>query len=93
MSIKNGMNFNGYMIDGWICSCGEIFYNPGQAQRILLEIDLKKEKIRTKLGKIRSNLILRLPKDVERVLYLKKGDCVQIKIEDRGFKVETDVRK
>ncbi len=81
------MKFNEYVLDGWKCSCGEIYYNPEQAQKVLLLNKLKKEVIRARLGKIRSNLILRLPRDVERALSLEKGENVIIKVEDKGFKV------
>ena len=87
MKYVKGMQFNEYKIDGWKCSCGEIYYNPEQAQKILLLNKLKKETIRAKLGKIRSNLILRLPKDIERALNLEKGEDVIIKVEVNGFKI------
>lgn len=87
MKYVKGMKFNEYNIDGWKCSCGEIYYNPEQAQKILLLNKLKKEVIRAKLGKIRSNLILRLPKDIETALDLEKGEDVLIKVEDKGFKI------
>ncbi len=86
MEYIKGMKFNESIIDGWKCSCGEIYYNPEQAQKILLLNKLKKESIRARLGRVRSNLILRLPKDVENALNLKKGEEVLIKIEGRGFK-------
>ena len=81
------MEFNEYAIDGWKCSCGEIYYDPEQAQRILLLNKLKKETIKAKLGKIRSNLIVRLPKDVELALNLQKGNSVLIEIEGKGIKI------
>ena len=87
MKYVKGMKFNEYIIDGWKCSCGEIFYNPEQAQKILLLNKLKKAAIRAKLGKIRSNLILRLPKDVETALDLEKGEDVLITVEDKGMKI------
>lgn len=87
MKYVKGMKFNEYSIDGWKCSCGEIFYNPEQTQKILLLNKLKKEAIRAKLGKNRSNLILRLPKDVETALDLKQGKDVLIKVEDKGLKI------
>lgn len=87
MKYVKGMKFNEYKIDGWKCSCGEIYYSPEQAQKILLLNKLKKEVIRAKLGKIRSNLILRLPKDLENALNLEKGESVLIKVEDKGFKI------
>ena len=82
-----GMNFNEYNVDGWKCSCGEIYYNPEQAQKILLLNKLKKEIIRVKLGRIRSNLILRVPKELEHALDLEKGENVFIKIDGKGFRI------
>jgi len=87
MVFVKGINFNEYKIGGWKCSCGEIYYEPEQAQKILLLNKLKKETIRAKLGKIRSNLIVRLPKDLENALSLQKGEDVLIKVEDHGFRV------
>lgn len=87
MKYTKGIRFNEYTIDGWICHCGEIYYNPEQAQKILLLNKLKKEVIRAKLGKIRSNLILRLPKDVETALNLQQGEDVLIKVDKNGLKI------
>jgi len=87
MEFVKGMKFNEYSIDGWKCSCGEVYYEPEQAQKILLLNKLKKKKIRAKLGKIRSNLILRLPRDVESALDLQKGEEVLIQVEGKGFKI------
>ncbi len=79
--------FNEYKIDGWKCNCGEIIFNPEQAQRVLILNKLKKEVVKAKLGKIRSNLILRLPKDLETALNLRKGEDVILKVEDDGIKI------
>ena len=87
MKFIKGIKFNEYKIDGWKCACGEIYYKPEQAQKVLLLNKLKKESIRAKLGKIRSNLILRLPKDIETALDLEKGEDVLIKVEGHGFKI------
>ena len=43
MKFIKGMKFNEYSIDGWKCSCGEIYYNPEQAQGVLLMNKLKNE--------------------------------------------------
>ena len=87
MKFAKDMIFNDNKIDGWHCSCGEVYYNPEQAQRILLLNKLKKEVIKAKLGRIRSNLILRLPRDVEEALNLQQGNSVIIKIENRELRV------
>jgi len=89
MNPAKGMAFNEYKIDGWKCTCGETYYEPEQAQKILLLNKLKKEAIKVKLGRTRSNLILRLPKDVETALNLEKGENVLITIEDDGLKIKT----
>ncbi|MBI3034049.1 AbrB/MazE/SpoVT family DNA-binding domain-containing protein [Candidatus Woesearchaeota archaeon] len=66
---------------------GEIYYDPEQAQKVLLLNKLKKAVLKAKLGKIRSNLILRLPKDLEHALNLEKGESVLIKVENDGFRI------
>jgi len=48
---------------------------------------LKKEALKAKLGQIKSNLILRLPKDIETACGLRKGEEVLITLEDRGIKI------
>ena len=85
--VKN-LTFNQYKLDGWKCKkCGEIYYEPVQAERILLLNKLKKAKMKAKLGRIRSNLILRLPKDIEFVLGLKQGEEVLLEIDGKGLKM------
>ena len=77
------VKFNQYEIDGWKCTCGEIYYEPEQAERILLLNKVKKMLYRVKLNKIRSNLILRIPKDVGDALKLHKGKQVTIEIKNK----------
>lgn len=89
MKHTKNTEFNGYSIDGWKCGCGEVYFNPEQAQKILLLNKLKKEEVKVKLGKIRSNLILRLPKAIETVLNLRKGEKVTLKIEGKALKILT----
>ena len=81
MVFVKGITFNEYKIGGWKCPCGEIYYEPEQAQKILLLNKLKKDAIRAKLGKIRSNLIVRLPKDLENEkLFLSKSKTTDLKL-------------
>ena len=87
MKYVKQLKFNDYRIDGWKCPCGEVYFNPEQAHKILLLNKLAKEAIRARLGRIRSNLILRLPKDIESALDLQKGEEVLIKVEDNGLRV------
>ena len=75
---KQHMKFNGYGIDGWECkACGEVYYNPEKAERILLLNKLKKHKFHLKLSQVKSNLILRIPKEVSEALNLKKSQEVE----------------
>lgn len=82
MKYVKGMKFNEYKIDGWSCSCGEKYYNPEQAQKILLLNKLQKHKFHLKLSKVKSNLILRIPKEVSEALNLNKGEEVEFKLKD-----------
>lgn len=75
------MKFNGSDIDGWKCdSCGDSYYNPEKAQKILALNKLEKQKFELKLSQIRSNLVLRIPKEVSDVLNLHKGESVQFQL-------------
>jgi len=87
MKAVRGIPFNDFKVDGWKCACGKRYYDPDQAQKILVLNKLKGEVIKAKLGKIRSNLILRLPRDLEYALGLEKGEDVVIRVEDGGFKI------
>lgn len=79
------MKFNGYDIDGWECkSCGEAFYNPEKAERILIINKLKKHKYYLKLSKVKSNLVLRIPKEVSEVLNLQKSQKVEFGLKDQN---------
>ena len=75
---KEHLKFNNYDIDGWKCdSCGELYYNPEKAERILLINKLKKMKYHLKLSRVKSNLVLRIPKEVSEALNLQKGESVE----------------
>jgi YgiT-type zinc finger domain-containing protein len=77
------LRFNSHDIDGWKCdSCGEEYYNPEKAERILLLNKLKKHKYYLKLSQTKSNLILRIPKEIGEVLNLRKGAEVEFGLRD-----------
>lgn len=80
---KKGMKFNSYTIDGWRCSgCGEEYFDSDQAQRILLLNKLKKKGFELKLNRVKSNLILRIPKAVSEVLGLNEKSVVNFKLKN-----------
>ncbi len=80
---KNHLKFNRYDLDGWKCKkCGEIYYNPEKAERILLLNKLKKIKYNLKLSKVKSNLVLRIPKEVGEALNLHKGANIELGLKD-----------
>ncbi|MBU4032490.1 MAG: AbrB/MazE/SpoVT family DNA-binding domain-containing protein [Candidatus Thermoplasmatota archaeon] len=78
------LSFQGKRIDGWKCKCGEEYFEPEQAQRILLLNQIQKEQFRVKLGRVRSNLILRIPKRIADALELKDGEVVTVRVEGSG---------
>jgi AbrB family looped-hinge helix DNA binding protein len=75
------LRFQGQQVDGWKCKCVESYFDPEQAQRILLLNRIQKEAFRVKVGKVRSNLIVRIPKKIADALQLKDGDEVTLKVE------------
>ena len=87
MQYRKGLRFNEYRIDGWKCSCGEMYFDSEQAQRVLVLNKLKKQAIRAKLGRNRSNLILRLPRDIEEALGFEQGKEVLLKIDGEELRV------
>ena len=77
------LKFNSYDIDGWKCdSCREVYYSPEKAEKILLLNKLKKHKFNLKLSQVKSNLILRIPKEVSEALNLYKGGKVEFSLKD-----------
>lgn len=80
---SKNLRFNGYVTDGWKCSsCKEEYYNPERAEKILLINKLKKHKFYLKLTQVKSNLILRIPKEVSEALNLRKGEKVEFGLKD-----------
>ena len=76
--------FQGHEIDGWQCGCGrETYLDPEQAQRILSLNKLRHEQIEAKLGRIRSNLILRIPTAIEEGMGLKEGEKVRLRVKSQ----------
>ena len=76
------LRFQGKDINGWKCSCGEEFFDPEEAQRILLLNKILKKRFEVTIGKIRSNLIIRIPTELAQALSLQKGEKVTIKVDD-----------
>ncbi|MFH1212049.1 MAG: AbrB/MazE/SpoVT family DNA-binding domain-containing protein [Candidatus Woesearchaeota archaeon] len=74
------LRLNGTTIEGWKCSCGEEYYEPEQAERIFLLNKLQKHGFHLRLSQVRSNLILRIPKQVSDALKLSKGDEVEFRL-------------
>jgi len=90
---KADLKFNGYPLDGWICkSCGETYHNPKKAEAILLLNKLKRQKFIIRLGRMKSNLIFRIPKKVSDALSLQKGGQVEFFLKDNETMVIKPVK-
>ena len=83
------LKFQGQPIEGWKCKCGESYFDPDQAQRILLLNKIKKEAFKVKVGKVRSNLIVRIPKKISDALELKDGNEVTLKVDGQEITIHT----
>lgn len=81
------LRFQGVPIGGWKCRCGEEYFNPEEAEKILLLNKLRKQRITVKLGQIRSNVILRIPKAMAEALGMRKGDVVALTLGEREIRV------
>lgn len=78
------LGFLGYKINGWKCpKCKEEYHDPVEAEKILLLNKLKKTSFEVKVGQIRSNLIVRIPKEVEKALSLEKGEEITLKVSSK----------
>lgn len=86
--IYGNVKFNQYTLEGYKCVCGEIYYEPDQAERILLLNKLRKMLYRIKLNKVKSNLILRIPKDVSDALALKEGEEITLAVKNKEIVVQ-----
>ncbi len=75
--------FQGFPIDGYRCGkCGEEFFDPQQAESIL-ELNKAVHRVYSiTIGQIQSNLIVRIPVKVGETLNLKKGEKVNLEVEN-----------
>lgn len=89
MERNDNLKFGNYKVKGWQCSiCKEEYYDDlEKVEAILLLNKLQKKGIKAKLGRNRTNLILRIPKDIEIALGLKQGEKITLKLENRELKL------
>ncbi len=87
MEYSTDLRFNGFKMSGYYCTCGEEYYDSECAQRVLIMNKLKKQVLKAKLGRVRSNLILRVPRELETALNLHEGEQVRLKLERDGLKI------
>ena len=89
MEYKNNLIVENIKIKGWKCSkCGEEYYNETEKIEALLWLNrLKKKGIKAKLGRNRTNLILRIPKNIETALGLHEGELVTLRVENKELKL------
>ncbi|HLD83716.1 MAG TPA: hypothetical protein VI979_02580 [archaeon] len=80
--IRYKAKFQGFEIDAFRnANTGEEFYDPKQAERILVFNKLRNKMFRTTAGQIQNNIIW-LRVEVSKAVGIKKGEEVKIKIED-----------
>jgi len=80
---KTKLRFQGFDIDGWKCRCGEEYFHPEQAQKILLLNKVLNKEYKVKIGQIRSNLIIRIPAELANALDFQKGEDVLVKADGK----------
>ena len=83
------LRFQSHTLDGWKCKCGEEYFDPIQANRILTLNKLKHQEFHVKVGQIKSNLIVRIPKTVQEALGMSKGEEVTLKVKGKTIEIAT----
>ena len=78
------LRFREYVLDGWKCACGEEYFDPEQSQQILALNKLRFQPVSAKLGRVRSNLILRIPKLVEHAFKLSEGKYARLTLKGKN---------
>ncbi|MFH0956735.1 MAG: AbrB/MazE/SpoVT family DNA-binding domain-containing protein [Candidatus Aenigmatarchaeota archaeon] len=75
--------FQGFPIDAYKCEkCHEEYFDPQQAENIL-EVNKSMSRVyNITIGKIQSNLIIRIPVKVSESLNLRKGEIVNLEVEN-----------
>jgi len=75
--------FQGFAIDAYKCvKCGEELFDPVQAEKILETNKAMQSVYKVVLGQIQSNLIVRIPVQVSRTLNLRKGEELELEVEN-----------
>ena len=87
VAVEASLRFQGHAIAGWKCACGEEYFDPVEAERLLLLNKLAHTEFHVKLGQIKSNLILRIPKEAQKALGLQKGEKITLKVHDRKIEL------
>lgn len=79
---KTNLKFHGHTIDGWKCThCGEEYHDATKVQEILILEKLQNTTFELRLNKVRSNFIVRIPKEISDVLQLEKYETITFKLE------------
>jgi len=76
------LRFEGYEVRGWRCACGEEYFHPDDAERLLLMNKARREKMQTKVSKVGNSYSVRIPKAIVDALKLK-GKVLTISIEPK----------
>ncbi len=76
-------NMEGFKVRGSECSsCGEIYFNAEDANKVLIFNKIKNEVLTGKVAKAGNSYVVRLPKKLIDALNLTVGATVKISVED-----------
>lgn len=86
---KTKFHIEGIDVRGWRCQeCGEEFLHPEDAEKALMVNKLKRG-LTVTVGQLGKAKIIRLPQEIARFYRIKKGEEVEVKLENRRqFAVE-----
>lgn len=83
-------NFQGFKINAWECpKCKDIVYDEADIQPILRYNKLKSsKKVTSKVGILGKSKILRIPKSIEQIYSITKGEKIEFELEPEAIKLK-----
>lgn len=81
--------FQGFEVEAWKCpNCKEVIYDQEVIQPILQYNKLRKEKLTVKVGTLGKSKMLRIPKVIEKIYDIRRGERLTLGLEPKRIIIE-----
>lgn len=87
--VRTTDTFHGFRINAWKCrKCGDVVYDAADIQPILRYNKLKTAKrVSSKVGVLGNNKVLRIPKYIEQIYNITRGQKIEFELEPQAIKL------